>query len=138
MTVAEFVEITAEIESFYNKDGEEKNKYNDPQNKFLYEELKNITKARYRQVAREAYRNCKFMPKPAELIAIEKELPREIIKRETQRVECSRCNGLGLIPYKRIINTGTRNMEYTYTARCNCANAVFISKLIPLADEVGV
>lgn len=136
MTVAEFIEITGEIEQFYGK--KEDDKYNKPQTNFLYEELKNITKARYRQVAREAYRMCKFMPKPSELIAIEKELPREIIKRETEKVDCSRCNGTGLIFYKKNIPDGSKILEYWHIARCNCKNAIDKSKLIPLVDEIGV
>lgn len=132
MTTAEFLEITEEIEKFYDKE------YTKDQSKYMYEELQKLSKARYRQIARQAFKTCKFMPKLADLVEIEKEIPKEIINKQHERVECKRCKGTGLVPYKKLVNTGSRNIEYLTVARCECINATGISQEIPLASEIGI
>lgn len=119
MEITEFIEETSRIEKFFGKELE---KF---QMDTWYQELKNMPIERYRRIINQVYRTCKFMPKLADIISIESELP--YIQNNTttkkDRVDCEKCNGLGIIFYKKIINNGDRNLEYEYVARCNCENA---------------
>lgn len=132
MTIAEFIEVTGELESFFGD-----KEYNETQRRYIYETFKGITKERYRQVIRKAIRTSKFMPKLADLIEIESNLPNENA-RTSEKVECNICGGTGMIPYTRYMQDGNVQRQYTNVARCICANANGISKSIPLASEVGI
>ena len=129
MTHAEFIEVTSEMEKFYDK------KYPIEQSKIMYEELGKLSKERYRQVSREVYRKSKFMPKLADLVEIEKELPRQV--QEVKKVECERCEGLGLVTYWREFKDGDAKRKYLYGARCTCANGLKYMH-IPSIEQVGV
>lgn len=118
MTEKEFVEETCDIEKFYGKE------LNEFENKRWFEELKNITLVRYRQIIRQVFRKCKFMPKLADIISIEEELPYSQSKEEIKKVACNKCKGLGLIFYKKYIENGNKKLEYEYVARCNCQNGL--------------
>lgn len=147
MTEKEFVEETCNIEEFYGKE------LNQFENKRWFEELRNMSLARYRQVIRQAFRKCKFMPKLADIISIEEELPyAQTEKKERTKVECNKCKGEGLIFYKRFIDNGNKKIEYEYVARCDCQNGTEFyydgtkisdskhrSKFyIPLVSEIGI
>lgn len=69
MEIAEFIEETARIEKFYEKELE---KF---QRDIWYQELKNLPINRYRQIVNNTFRKCKFMPKLADIISIQEELP---------------------------------------------------------------
>ena len=62
------------------------------------------------------------MPKLADLIEIEQNLP-IVNTRIKEKVECKKCGGTGLIIYTKLMEDGSRKLEYKYAARCNCANA---------------
>ena len=66
MTNVEFVEETNNLEKFFDKD------LKDFERAIWFRELKDIDVARYRQIVKEAYRQCKFMPKLADIIKINK------------------------------------------------------------------
>lgn len=127
MTQSEFIEITSDIEKFYEKE------LTTEQNRIWFEELKTINKERYRQISREIYKTSKFMPKLADIIEINQKLP-SVIKKENKVYECTRCNGVGIVIYKKIIDGYT----YDFGARCNCQNGMQLSKSIPSIDEVGL
>lgn len=131
MERAEFIEITAEMEKFYEKE------YNNEQRKYIFETFKNLPKERYRQIVNIVFRTCKFMPKLADLIEIEQNIPKEK-KEEKEKTECKLCNGTGFITYKKLIPNGDEKLEYQYVARCSCANAEGMSNEIPLAAEIGI
>ena len=129
MTAAEFVEVTAEIERFYEKE------YNVEQRKYIFEEFKNESKEYYRRVSREVFKTCKFLPKLADLVDIAHTVPKHK-KEEKDKVGCEHCNSIGLIVYKKY--DPIIKQEYSYAARCICENAEGISKDIPLATEIGI
>lgn len=69
MQISEFVEETTKIEKYFIKNLDEY------QRKIWYEELKNMDIARYRQIIRETFRKCKFMPKLADILDIQESMP---------------------------------------------------------------
>ena len=135
MTIAEFIEVTGELESFFAT--KENKEYNKTQREYMYEEFKGVKKERYRQVVRKAIQTSKFLPKLADLIEIEHNLPKENA-RVKEKVECKFCGGTGLVPYTKHMQDGDVKREYTNVARCICANANGLSQIIPLASEIGI
>lgn len=115
MQINEFVNITNQIEQFYDKELKEFER------RQWFEELKNMTPERYKQISREVYRTCKFFPKLADIISIDKELsysnkPRNVV----EKVYCDKCNSTGVIFYKKLVE----DREYEYVARCECQNGL--------------
>ena len=130
MTIPEFVEITGEMMKFYNKELAEY------ESKIWYEELKNMSKERFRQIVRECFRNNKFMPKLADIVEFNRTIPR-IQKQDEGIVEdCKICENTGYVGYyKKDVETGA---NYFYGARCNCKNGLKLSDSIPTIDEVKI
>lgn len=64
MTEDEFVEVTAELEQFFNKS------LNSTQQVEWYKRLKNYGKEEYLQAVCKSYEKCKFMPKLNEIISL--------------------------------------------------------------------
>lgn len=117
MQIAEFIQETSKIEKFYNKALEQYEK------DIWYQELKNIPVKRYAQVIRQAFNECKFMPKLADIVAINKELPYNTNKATIkEKVACSKCHGDGVIKYFKKVDNGDRSYSYEYFARCVCQN----------------
>ena len=85
MTNVEFVEETNNLEKFFDKD------LKDFERAIWFRELKDIDVARYRQIVKEAYRQCKFMPKLADIIKINNELPKAKIQKEEITEKCDIC-----------------------------------------------
>lgn len=85
MTNTEFVEETNNLEKFFDKE------LKDFERVIWFKELKNIDVARYRQVIKEAYRQCKFMPKLADIIKINNELPKAKAQKEEITEKCDIC-----------------------------------------------
>ena len=130
MNSTEFLEITGEIENFFGKELPVE------QSKIWFEELKKIKKERYRQISRECYKTLKFMPKLADIIEINKNLPKP--KQETDETiyECNVCNGTGIVMYYRKEPDLSDN-AYQYGARCDCKNGLRY-KNIPSISELGL
>ena len=131
MTQAEFIEITSEIEKFYEKE------FTDEQRKIWFDELKNLTKERYRQISRECYKNLKFMPKLADIVELNGSIGKNTLSNfnNHQKIEdCNKCNGVGIVFYTRMLE----GHPYEYGARCDCQNAIQWSKAIPSIQEVGI
>lgn len=119
MQISEFIEETSKIEKFYEKE------LDLFQRDIWFQELKNITVQRYRQIIKQVFNKCKFMPKLADIVSINEELPYVKTNKEpAQKVECNKCHGLGLVFYKKYINNGDRKLEYEYAARCSCKNGL--------------
>lgn len=127
MTNVEFLEVTQEIEKFYEKE------LTSEQSRIWFDEIRNLTKERYRQISREVYKSLKFMPKLADIIEINKTIP-SVVKQDNTVYECSRCNGTGIVCYTQI----KEGYPYEFGARCNCQNGMKLSKSIPSIDEVGL
>lgn len=143
MEIVEFIEETGRIEKFFEK---ELTKF---QRDEWYKELKSMSLSRYRQVASQSFRKSKFMPKLADIMAISEELPYQTIKKEIQKVECSKCKGEGLIFYKKLVDNGKNKIEYEYVACCDCQNGLEYaydgttirdrSKFyVPTAQQIGI
>lgn len=117
MTTAEFVEETSRLEKYYEKELDEF------QRKIWNEELGNIPVQRYRQIIKEAYRTCKFMPKLSDLIEINKQMGYHTENKQiTESVECEKCGGKGFVIYIKEVDNGGSKIPYEYIARCNCKN----------------
>lgn len=116
MEVKEFVEETSKIEKYYGKELDEF------QRKVWFQELKTIDIKRYRQITREIYRQCKFMPKLSDILDIQNELPYAQKQKNISYVECQKCNSRGFKLYTKRIKNGNQDLEYTYVARCDCVN----------------
>ena len=117
MTLPDFLNNIEKLEAFYQKHLEQFEK------DMWYRELGKLDTKRFEQVIHKAYTVCKFMPKLADIVSINKELPYQQAKaKEHEKVECSKCKGIGLIFYKKIINNGDKMLKYDFAARCNCEN----------------
>ena len=115
MQINEFVEATHDIEQFYDKELKEFER------KQWYEELKNMNTQRYRQIIREVYKKCKFMPKLADIISLNEELSYSVKPQQRiEKVQCDKCNSTGVIFYKKRIE----GRDYEYVARCECQNGL--------------
>lgn len=117
MEIKDFIEETQNIEQYY---GKELDKF---QRDIWYRELGKINIERYRQITRQVYRQCKFMPKLADILEIQKELP-YMQKQEpnTVKVECKKCNSKGFILYNKNVKNGEGKIIYECFARCDCDN----------------
>lgn len=119
MEIKEFIEETANVEKYYD---EELDKF---QRDIWYRELKQLNVARYRQVVREIFRQCKFMPKLADVVKINKNLSyANTAKQEEVAEHCDKCKRKGFILYKKKIDNGTNKLIYEYAARCDCRNGL--------------
>lgn len=130
MTITEFVEISGEIIKFYGKELAEY------ESKIWYEELKDMSKERFRQITRECFRNNKFMPKLADIVEYNRTVPRIEKQQETTTEDCKICQNTGLLGYyKRDVENG---INYFYAAKCKCSNGMKLGKTIPTIDEVKI
>ena len=131
MKIEEFDEETQKLEKFYEKD------IPDEQRKMWYEEFKGISITRYKYLISQVYRKCKFMPKLADMIEINKSIgymqPREQ-EQKKQLAECDKCKGTGFVFYKK--QKGT--LWYDYVCRCNCLNGYQINKEILTEQQLGI
>lgn len=117
MEIVEFIEETNRIEKFFEK---ELTKF---QRDEWFKELRNIPINRYRQIINQVFRECKFMPKLADIVSINNEMPYNSNNNNLKRkVECNICHGNGVIKYFKEIDNGDKKLEYEYYARCNCEN----------------
>lgn len=117
MEIAEFIEETNRIEKFFEK---ELTTY---QRDEWFKELKNMPMNRYRQIINQTFRQCKFMPKLADIVSINNEMPYNTNNNNLrEKVECKICHGDGVVKYFKKIDNGDRQLDYEYYARCKCQN----------------
>lgn len=116
MTNVEFVEATENIENFYGKELKEFER------KIWFQELKNLDISRYRQVIRQVYIDCKFMPKLADIIDINSTLNFEQKQEHIEKVDCKKCKGNGFITYTKFVQEGYKKLPYLFIAKCDCKN----------------
>ena len=131
MKIEEFDEETRKLEKFYEKD------IPDEQRKIWYEEFKGISITRYKYLISQVYRKCKFMPKLADMIEINKSIGYMQAREQEQKkqlAECDKCKGTGFVFYKK--QKGT--LWYDYVCRCNCLNGYQINKEILTEQQLGI
>lgn len=117
MTDSEFVEETARIEKYYGKE------LDSFQRKIWYEDIGKMPLSRYRQITRELFRTCKFMPKLADIVEINRGLAYHTENQKTfKKVECKKCKSRGFITYIKQLENGGQKIKYQFIARCDCAN----------------
>lgn len=114
MTGTEFHNGVTQLERFYQKELEQFEK------DIWYRELCKMNVKRFNQIIQKVYTECKFMPKLADILAINQTMSRiDNIKGESdKRIDCEKCKGIGVILYTKLIE----RHEYTYVARCTCEN----------------
>ena len=118
MTINEFIEATNRLEIYYQKE------YNKEQLKIMYDELKTFSLERYKILVNKAIQQCKFLPKVADIMQIEKENPyKRNDEDEIEKIECKKCNSTGYVLYNKLINNGNERLKYTFMAICSCGNA---------------
>lgn len=116
MTSGEFVEATGRLENYFAKE------YTPEQSRIMYEELKEMSIQRYRQLISMLIRKSKFLPKVADFIEIDIDTP-YTKQDEIQKTECKKCNSTGYLIYTKIIKDGNRELKNQYACLCNCGNA---------------
>lgn len=115
MTELEFVEATARIENYYEKE------LNLEQRKFWYEQLKNMPLENYKKIIVEILKTCKYLPKYADIQEIMKNTQYSIRAEEKPKiyVPCKICGNSGLIRFYKEWD----GKKYEFHARCTCENA---------------
>ena len=80
--------------------------------------LKDYDYSTVMKAVKELMQRSMFMPKLAEIINLTKQYKQAMINNipKLNAGKCDKCNGEGLIFYKKIVN----KIEYQYVARCNC------------------
>lgn len=117
MEISEFIQATSRIEQYYNKE------YTNEQRQIMFKELEDIDINRYRQLVSAVIRKSKFLPKVADFIEANIEIPFSTQRDETQKIECNKCNSTGYLIYTKVIKDGNREFKNQYACICSCGNA---------------
>ena len=134
MQIHEFIELTARLETYYNKE------YSKEQLKIMHEELQNLDIERYKFLISQAIKKCKYLPKVCDLIEIDLENPKKQTQDE-EKIYCKKCDSKEYIIYQKNITDGNRILKYDYVALCDCDNGkrnYNKNYPIPFAKELGL
>lgn len=115
MTNGEFIEATSRLEKYYEKE------FSIEQQRIMFEELREVSVEKYKKAITYCIRNSKFLPKIADILNAINEV-KTIVAKETTRIECKKCKGVGYVPYYRQIENGGKTLKYLYFAVCECGN----------------
>lgn len=110
MTKKEFGETIKILENTFDKE------YTTEQLDIMFNELKKLNTQRFKLVCSKLIKTNKFLPKLADIIDADREIPRK--QEEKPYKNCEICGGTGYITYTKKIE----NNEYMYGARCICGN----------------
>jgi len=127
MQISEFVEATAKIETYYGKD------YTTEQRQIMFEELEDLDIERYRKLISTVLKACRYMPKIADFVEANRDLPYEE-KTIDEVVECDICKTTGYVSFTKVYG----KLEYVFACRCCCANGLNKSKDVPTYQELGI
>lgn len=128
MNRSEFVEATSRIEQYYDKE------YTTQQLQIMFEELSSLPVERYRQLISAVIKKSKYMPKIADIMEANVEIPYTNKEIDDENVECKKCNSTGIVTYIKKID----GMQYIFGARCNCKNGLKEPQTIPSVNEIGI
>ena len=107
MQIGEFIEATGRLEKYYGKE------YTNEQRRIMYDELKEFSLERYRQLVSAVLRESKYLPRIVDFIEANKEEPYTQKQEEFEKVECKKCNSTGYITYTKTITDGSKKLEIT-------------------------
>jgi RNase P subunit RPR2 len=110
MQTNEFLELTNKMTVNYGKG------YSKEQLDILYQNLKHLSKEKYELVVNKIIQTSKFLPKLADLIAMDHDTK---IEKKIEKTNCPICGGTGYVVYKKKVN----DSYYDYGALCSCGNA---------------
>lgn len=116
MQINEFIEATARLEKYYDKE------YPKDKLKIMHEELQNFSIERYKFLISKAIRKCKFLPRVCDFVQIDLEFPEQKIEEEKEIISCSKCNSTGIVVYTKKIPNGNEALVCQYAAICDCGN----------------
>lgn len=143
MTNGEFIEATSRLEKYYEKE------FSIEQQRIMFEELREVSVEKYKKAITYCIRNSKFLPKIADILNAMNEV-KTIVAKETTRIECKKCKGVGYVPYYKKIDNGGKEIIYQFFAVCDCGNekrydGTTISDIehkskfyVPLMNEIGL
>lgn len=117
MTNAEFVQVTGRLENYFDK------KYTTEQLKEMFYMLKEWSLEKYVKAVSYCIRNCKYLPKIADLTNADISTVKTQSNKDIDFVKCNKCNGEGFIKYFKTKKDGDRVLKYEYIALCICQNA---------------
>lgn len=130
MQINEFIEATNRVEKYFEKE------YTNEQRQIMYEELQNISLEKYQKALDSCLRNCKFLPKLADILKFFNEINNVNYEKKREYTPCKICRGSGVVKYTKIFQEN--GYKYDFACRCTCKNGEYYSKQIPTFEELGV
>lgn len=110
MTNTEFVQATGRLEKYFDKE------YKSEQLKEMYNMLKQWSLEKYVKAVTYCIRNCKYLPKIADLTNADISTVKTQSNKDIDFVKCNKCNGEGFIKYFR---TKKRRRQNTKIRICS-------------------
>lgn len=133
MLINEFVEATSVLERYYEKE------YTTDQRQIMFEELKDLSIARYKKIISKCIRSCKYLPKVVDMVTANMDLVENSNQKEDRKTfDCDKCNGTGYVFFTKIVQEGNKIIPYINGARCICENAKYANPKVPCFKELGI
>ena len=115
MKIDEFISEIKQLENFYGKE------LTDEQKQIWYKELRYLELIRFKHITAQIYKTLKFMPKLADIVEINSKLGYSQLKKDQNKIKCSRCKGTGYLLYTKLIDNGAGGkFRNVYGAICSC------------------
>ena len=114
MEIAEFINATSRLETYFGKD------YTENQRAIMFESLGSWSIDKYRKAVKYCIENCKTLPKIVDFRQIEQNnrpAYDDVKEMEAEFTSCKMCCD-GFVEYKKIYD----GFSYSYLALCTCKN----------------
>lgn len=135
MTNEEFIQATSRLEGYFDKE------YKTEQLKEMFTVVRGWTIEKYTKAVNYCIRNCKYLPKIADLINADTVTVQTQSTKTIEYTKCEKCNGEGFIKYFKKKIDGNRTLKYEYIALCTCENAKKQKEInkfnLPTLAEIG-
>lgn len=136
MTNEEFIQATSRLEGYFDKE------YKTEQLKEMFAVVRGWTIEKYTKAVNYCIRNCKYLPKIADLINADTVTVQTQSTKTIEYTKCEKCNGEGFIKYFKKKIDGNRTLKYEYIALCTCENAKKQKEInkynFPTLAEIGL
>ena len=136
MTNEEFIQATSRLEGYFDKE------YKTEQLKEMFIAVKGWTIEKYTKAVNYCIRNCKYLPKIADLTNADTATVQTQSTKTIEYTKCEKCNGEGFIKYFKKKIDGNRTLKYEYIALCTCENAKKQKEInkfnLPTLAEIGL